>query len=120
MGAGVAHARRMTDTQPPVDNVPDALGADRPSPEAFLAEVARAEPGWSARYGGIDGVISLTARLLEDVADMSAAVAAIRTTAIQEELRRDSATSIARRHGISRQAVTRAATARRARKGMTW
>lgn len=112
----------MDKTQPPVDRprVHDALGADRPTPEQFLREIADPAPGWSARYGGPDGVIALTARLLDDIADMSTAVAAIRTTAIQEEMRADSATNIARRHGISRQAVQKAATARRAREGMIW
>lgn len=112
----------MSNSQSPVDpvRVPSPTGSDRPSPETFLNLIAEPEPGWSAQFGGPDGIIGLTGTLLEDLAQQSSIIAAVRTAAIREQLRAEPGTAIARRHHISKQAVHKAAGAARTWKGDTW
>lgn len=86
----------------------------------FWHEANTAGPGWSQAYGGPDGVIALTGDLLETLAAQSLLIASLRTAAIREQLRTEAATTIAARHHISRQAVTKAAKADRAWEGGIW
>lgn len=111
----------MTDMQPPVaPHAGDARQRQPPAPSEFIEEAHSGQPGWSAAYGGPDGVIALTGELLETLATQSRLIAAVRTAAIREQLRTEAATSIAARHHISRQAVSKTAKAARTWEGETW
>lgn len=110
----------MNISHPPIDETRAATPPSRPGPAAFLEAVQAAHPGWSARYGGPDGIIALTGLLLEDLAEQSRIIAAVRTAAIREQLATEPGAVIARRHHLSRQAIHRAANAARTWEGETW
>lgn len=104
----------MTNRQPPVDTVGGACPHEaRPSPTEFLRIVEHPVPQWSEPFGGPDGVIALTGALLDDLAAQAQRIAAVRTAAMREQLRTESGAAIARRHHITKQAVHKAAAAKR-------
>ena len=110
----------MNISHSPVDDGSSHASPPHPTPAEFLAAIQAAGPGWSKTYGGPDGVIALTGLLLEDLAEQSRIIAAVRTAAIREQLRTEQGAVIARRHHLSRQAIHRAANARRTWEGESW
>lgn len=110
----------MSESQPPADATYASTPPLRPGPAEFIEDITPAQPGWSQPYGGPDGVIALTGLLLEDLAEQSRVIAAVRTAAIREQLRTEQGAVIARRHHLSRQAIHRAANAARTWEGETW
>lgn len=117
---GVSDHRSMSISHPPIDAESSHISPSRPTPTDFLAAIQAATPGWSRTYAGPDGVIALTGLLLEDLAEQSRVIAAVRTAAIREQLRAEQGAVIARRHHLSRQAIHRAANATRTWEGETW
>ncbi|MBN6750220.1 helix-turn-helix domain-containing protein [Micrococcus luteus] len=83
--------------------------APPPDPGEFLNEVRHATPGWSAPYGGPEGIERLTVQLQDTLKQQSRDVAAVRVAAIQHMLTTQSASEVARRLGISRQALSKIA-----------
>lgn len=51
-------------------------------PATFLEAAAKAEPGWSARYGGPEGVVELTSVLQEHLAQLTKLNAAARAATV--------------------------------------
>lgn len=89
------------------------------SAQEFMELVDRAEPGWSEKFGGPGGVAAFTVVLQERIAELSAQVAAVRTAAIQEQLKERKGVEVARSLGISKAAISRIAHAP-TREGMIW
>ncbi|WP_147435252.1 hypothetical protein [Kocuria marina] len=110
----------MSFSHPPIDESSESAPPPRPSPAEFIDAITAAQPGWSQPHGGPDGVIALTGLLLEELAEQSRIIAAVRTAAIREQLATEPGAVIARRHHLSRQAIHRAANARRTWEGETW
>lgn len=77
------------------------------SPEAFLAEIEHAEPGWSEVYGGPQGVAAHVAELQAEVFRTSEKLAAIRVAAIRQMLTTQSGVEVAAELGISKSAVSK-------------
>lgn len=100
---------------PPPDTTP---GGD--AVVDLLRAIYAPQPGWSETYGGLDGVIAHTAAAQKALAEMSTRLAEVRTAAIRQQLRTESGVSIARRHGITRAAVSQAAKATRVWKDEIW
>lgn len=92
----------------------------RLTPEAFLAEVSSAQPGWSDKHGGLTGIVTLCADLQEQLARQSEQVAAVRVAAIQELLKTRSGTNVAATFGVSKPAISKAARATNSWKGAIW
>lgn len=89
------------------------------SAQEFMELVDRAEPGWSEKFGGSAAVAAFTVVLQERIAELSAQVAAVRTAAIQDQLKDRKGVEVARSLGISRAAISRIAHAP-VREGMIW
>ena len=77
------------------------------SPEEFLAEIERAEPGWSDAYGGPQGVATHVAELQAEVFRISEKLAAIRVAAIRQMLTTQSGVEVANTLGVSKSAVSK-------------
>lgn len=88
--------------------IPHEAPTRNPSPEAFLAETAAAEPGWSDKYGGPLGVAARSAALQSELSRQSELVAAVRVAAIQELLKTHTGIEVAAALGVSKSAISKA------------
>lgn len=77
------------------------------SPEAFLAEIDHAEPGWSEAYGGPVGVAKQCLELQSELARQSERIAAIRVAAIRQMLTKQSGVEAAADLGVSKSAISK-------------
>jgi hypothetical protein len=93
--------------------------SQRLTPDIFLSQVADAEPGWSDRYGGPAGVVTLCAGLQERLMDQSEQIAAVRVAAIRELLKTHSGREVAAMFAVSPAAISKANNAA-AWGGATW
>ncbi len=76
-----------------------------PKPEEFVDLVARAEPGWSDRFGGPAGVVALTERLQDQLESTSAHIADVRVAALRELLSTRTGSEVAAITGVPRLAL---------------
>ena len=74
-------------------------------PEPFLDAAANGEPGWSAAYGGPDGVAVITGRLRDHLRDKQRQVASLRAAAVATMLRDRSLAAVGRLLGVGKTAV---------------
>lgn len=77
------------------------------TPEQFLQLAEGSEPGWSAELGGPLGVAALCAGLQQQLAEQSAAIAAVRTAAIRQLLEAHSGVEVAAMLGVSKNAISK-------------
>lgn len=78
-----------------------------PLPGEFLRQVATAHPGWSAPYGGPEGVARATLTMQDVLKVQASELAAVRAAAIEELLTTRSLSEVARMLGVSKQAVSK-------------
>lgn len=61
---------------------PEVVSEVLAKPTDFLAAAAEAAPGWSARYGGPEGVVQLTSVLQDHLAHLTKVNAELRTSTV--------------------------------------
>ncbi|MGI6797751.1 hypothetical protein [Gordonia sihwensis] len=98
----------LTDFHPPEDSpLPNTeqVRAALSNPQRLLEDAAAATPGWSAPYGGPDGVAVLSGMLRHELDALAREISSLRTVAIAEMLREDSLATAGRKLGLGRTGV---------------